>query len=102
MEAVQEIGAVVELMDRDSHTTVFADKECEIDSREGCYLSVFSMSDKSTGVSIKGTKYELEDAELTNDYPLGVSNEFVSKKAAVSVKNGCLMVIVALKDPSCI
>lgn len=91
-------GAVVELVDEGSYITVFADGKIEIDRQDGVYLSVFSLSDRSSGVSIKGTKYELENAELTGDFPLGVSNEFKEKKAAVSVKSGCLMVMLTSYD----
>lgn len=88
-------GAVVEIIDENSSYTVFRDREMIFDRKEGCYLSVFSLSDKSSKVSIRGTKYEVRDCEFTNDFPLGVSNEFVNEKAAVSVKDGCLMVIIA-------
>lgn len=88
-------GAVVEIIDTDSLSAVFANRSMEFNKRGGWYLSVFSLSDKSIGVSIRGTKYEIEDGELTSDFPLGVSNEFAKEKAAVSVKDGCLMVIIA-------
>ena len=59
------------------------------------YLSVFSVSDVCAGVSISGTKYTLENAEITNRFPIGVSNEWTEETARVSVKNGLLIVIVS-------
>ncbi len=56
-------------------------------------VSVFSLSDLSEGVSIKGLKYSLEDACLTNDVPLGVSNEGDGSPAEISVKHGVLYVL---------
>lgn len=64
---------------------------------ENAYFSVFSMSDVSTGVSIQGAKYCVEDFTITRSYPIGTSNEFKENEAVVSVKNGTLLVIVSKK-----
>jgi len=65
---------------------------CFEDSLSG-YVSVFSLGSQSRGVYLKGLKYPLTDATLTNDYPLGVSNEFMGLPSSVSVQNGCILVI---------
>ena len=57
------------------------------------YVSVFSHSEKAEGVYLKGLKYELDNAELTNTYPLGVSNEFIGEESTISVKNGTLVIV---------
>ena len=61
----------------------------------GCrgYVSVFSFTDKSAGVCIKGLKYELEDQVLSSMSPIGVSNEFVGVESKISVGEGILVVI---------
>lgn len=51
------------------------------------------MTDKSIGVDIKGLKYELENAELTNHFPVGVSNEFTGSKSSISVSDGTLLIV---------
>ncbi len=56
-------------------------------------VSVFSLSDMAEGVSIRGLQYTLEDACLTNDVPLGVSNEGDGSPAEISVKHGALYVL---------
>lgn len=56
-------------------------------------ISVFSVSDNSVGVTEKGLFYELTDAVLTSDFPLGVSNKFLGKNALISVKKGKLCII---------
>ena len=61
------------------------------------YLSVLSLSDVSRGVFLKGLKYELEDAVLTNTLPLGVSNEFTGKESRITVKNGTLLLIFPIE-----
>ena len=57
-------------------------------ARDAGYVSVFSHTSESAGVSIKGLKYSLEDAVLTNTFPLGVSNEFVDEVVEISVRSG--------------
>lgn len=57
------------------------------------YLSVFCMGDKALGVYESGLKYQLEDAVLTKEYPVGVSNEFVGEESRVSVREGMLLLV---------
>ena len=57
------------------------------------YISVFSHSDRSEGVTVKGLKYTLDNAQLNNSFPLGVSNEFIGEESIICVKNGTLIVI---------
>ena len=60
--------------------------------RKGWGLSVFSLTDRCTGVCLRGVKYRLEDAVLTNRVPLGVSNEFAAPEAEISLTQGILMI----------
>ncbi|MBR5259205.1 MAG: thiamine diphosphokinase [Eggerthellaceae bacterium] len=59
-------------------------------------VSVFSLSDQSTGVFERGLLYELDDAVITNRTSLGLSNEFVGEPSVVGVESGTLAVMVAL------
>lgn len=54
-------------------------------------LSVFCWGGDAKGVAIRGAHYPLEDAVLTADLPLGVSNHFCGKDVTVSVQQGCLV-----------
>ena len=56
------------------------------------YISVFSAGNRAEGVTLEGLKYPLDDATLTCDYPLGVSNEFTGKPAVVEVRKGTLII----------
>lgn len=63
------------------------------DSMEG-YVNIFSINEKAHGVTIHGLKYELEQATLTNDMPLGISNEFIGVGSEITVEDGTLLIIV--------
>lgn len=56
-------------------------------------VSVFALGGETAGVNLKGLLYALENARLTPEFPLGVSNEFVGKPSRVSVVRGTLLVI---------
>ncbi|MEG2295522.1 MAG: thiamine diphosphokinase [Oscillospiraceae bacterium] len=74
---------------------VIKDSHVVLTKEQGKYLSVFSYSDSSDGVSVQGAKYKLHDALLTNDFPLGVSNEIIENTARVCVKRGTLLIITS-------
>ncbi len=71
---------------------------CTFDEHHQGYLSVFSHSDRCTGVTMKGLKYQLEDAELTNRFPLGVSNEFLGIESTVTVRQGVAILVYDRKN----
>ncbi|MDE6732141.1 MAG: thiamine diphosphokinase [Oscillospiraceae bacterium] len=57
------------------------------------YLSLFAM-DETALVSEVGVKYPLTLHTLTNDFPLGVSNEITEKTAVITSHEGlCLIVL---------
>lgn len=61
---------------------------------DGCrYFSVFSYTEKCTGVSITGAKYPLSDHTLENTFPLGTSNEWLEDTVTVSVNEGTVLII---------
>ncbi len=68
-------------------------EELSLPAREKGRVSVFS-PDETRGVVIRGLKYTLGDATLTNSYALGVSNEFTGFAATISAKEGILTVFV--------
>lgn len=55
-------------------------------------VSVFCAGDRARGVTLRGLKYPLQNAEVTCDFPIGVSNEFTGKEAVISVEQGALLV----------
>lgn len=73
-------------------TAVCNDKICFPKKCKG-YVSVFSHSDKCTEVYIKGLKYTLDNATLTNVFPLGVSNEFIGCESEIIIGNGTAIII---------
>jgi len=65
-----------------------------LEPRSEGLISVFSLTDRCSGVTIRGLKYTLEEGELTSSFPLGVSNEFIGKPAEITVEEGVLLVVM--------
>jgi len=72
--------------------TALKNGQMKFDSDILGYLSVFAYGGKAENVSLRGLKYPLENACLTCDMPLGVSNEFIGESAEISVGNGTLLI----------
>ena len=83
------------LVGGDTKAFLLQNEKYSFNEKERGYISVFAYSNSTSGVTLKNLKYELEDADLTSAFPLGVSNEFVAGKAAqISVKDGVLLVVM--------
>jgi len=56
-------------------------------------VSIFCAGDKAEGITLTGLKYPLDNATITSDNPIGISNETIGKPASISVTNGTLIVM---------
>lgn len=57
------------------------------------YLSLFAL-DETAKVSESGVKYPLDRHTLSNDFPLGVSNEIMAEYASVTIHSGLCAVVL--------
>jgi hypothetical protein len=71
-----------------------------IEIPSGCkYFSLLAAGGDAHGVTIRDTKYNIEDADLCTSFPLGVSNEVPEGNIArVSVREGRLFVITVVSE----
>lgn len=60
-------------------------------------VSLFCLDGAAEGVTIKGLKYEVDKVRISSDFPLGVSNSFVSPQAEISVEDGALLIMYDIK-----
>jgi len=91
-------GGHCHMYGKEAELTVVKNGELRLPEKKHSYLSVFAIGGPCSGVSLSGTGYELSDACLTPDYPLGVSNEWAGPEAVITVKNGMLAVVICSKD----
>jgi thiamine pyrophosphokinase len=90
---LSESGMTGFILGRNSVMTAVTNGTAAFPPRKDGYVSVFSFSERSTGVYLKGVKYELDNACLTNTFPLGVSNEFIGTESSFRVTNGTLLIV---------
>lgn len=63
------------------------------------YLSVFALGQRAEGVTLKGLEYEMENGTISDDFPIGTSNEFIIDEAAqITVRRGTLLLIANWGD----
>ncbi len=93
-----EKGMRVEYIDGENVLFAINSSKIDFSSSANGRISIFSASEMSTGVNIKGLYYELSNATLYNSIPLGVSNEFVSKEGMISVEKGTLYIYTSKKN----
>jgi len=74
--------------------TVIKDSSIEFAKTYKGYISVFSLSDASKGLCEKNLKYTVDNYTMKNDYAIGVSNEFIGKKAYISVDDGIILIVI--------
>lgn len=93
MAYVAEHGGTCELFGKGEHLKTVSDGSVTLPYKENFSLSLFSLTDKCEGVSIKGSAYDCENVTLTNTFPLGVSNKWKEDVVTVSVKSGILLTV---------
>ena len=96
---IKHNGGTGYIMDRDRMLMIAENETVKFNKGNTGYISVFSLSEKSEGVTLKGLMYTLDNGVLTADFPLGVSNEFIQdEEAELSVERGTLLICVEFAD----
>ena len=90
--------AVGYLVDGTGMMFVIKDEAVHLNKNLKGYLSLFSMTKVTKGVSISGMKYELDNYDMTNDFPIGISNEFIGEEAIIQVEDGELACIITYEQ----
>ncbi len=81
------------IIDENVTVTAITNGEIHFYEKSNGIISVFALSENANGVNIKGLKFPLNNALLTSDCPVGVSNEFIGQKSSISVTDGTLTIL---------
>ncbi len=88
-------GLTMWMMDKNNRVTVMEPGEIRIAREEGFKLSVLAYAASCEGVTLEQVKYPLQDAVLYEDFPLGISNEFMGPEAIIRLKAGRLLILLS-------
>ena len=86
-------GARGEIRHGKSILVAFKDGEITFSGDMSGYISVFSLSDESKGVTIENLKYETDNITMYSHLTKGLSNEFIGKSSRISVSDGILLIV---------
>lgn len=86
------------LADEANEVTALLPGAHPIPARPGWYYSIFSAGDAARGVTLKGLKYPLHEATVTNFFPIGISNEFAADTAEVCFSAGVLYLMLSRRE----
>lgn len=90
LEFLQKLGAYGEICDKTTKIRVCCDS---LTVQKGCkYFSVFAVG-SAKAVTIRGAKYNLDNASIDSHYQYGISNEVADDLATVSVGQGTVIVM---------
>ena len=91
-------GGQAWMLDRQTRMTVIGPGEFRLPVGFEGTVSLFAMDSCLENVTIRGMKYEVEDAMIRNDYPVGCSNETLHSgkgaEAAISIGKGAGLLIM--------
>jgi len=91
-------GAIGRLYDKNFVYSAICNETVTLTGEKDAVFSVFAMDGPARGITIRGAKYSLENAELRPDFPLGVSNHFLDGEVEITVKDGALIIGAEMKE----
>jgi thiamine pyrophosphokinase len=66
----------------------------ELSGKPGDTLSLIPVRGRAEGITTRGLEYALDNGNLEFGSPCGVSNEFCTNRASVSLRKGLLVCVV--------
>lgn len=90
------------MLDHNACGTIISDNEWvklrragmyKLERKNGQTVSLLAFSEKVEGLNLSGFKYGAESIELTNSFPLGISNVIISDEAHINFSCGTLLII---------
>ncbi len=90
----QRAGVPIHMMDAHNRIRLITEPiKLKKEEQFGAFISLIPHGGSVRGLTLRGMKYPLEDAVLTPDVSLGISNEITGEEASISFTEGELFVL---------
>lgn len=94
---IASYGGIGEIVSDTEHMRTITSSEGQIMLKKSTeYFSLFALTDKVSGLCIKGSSYDVDNVVLTNNFPLGLGNSFADETVYISIGSGVLLIIQSL------
>jgi thiamine pyrophosphokinase len=88
-------GARAQMADEQNLLEIRFPSAFVVEPRKDRKLSLLPFAGDVSGITVKNAAYPLNNATLTSDFPLGISNEFLDSPVEISFKQGILLTILS-------
>lgn len=98
MAYAASIGCVCELHSENEYMRTLSspnDNMAVINRTDDTSLSLFSLTDECTNLTIKGAKYNTDNITLRNNFPLGLGNTWIDDKVTITFDEGILLIVLS-------
>ncbi len=86
-------GIPARLVDELNEVILISGETISLQGQPGERFSLLPLSDYASGITIRGTKYQLNNETLEQGESRGISNEFSGSEASICIGTGYLLVI---------
>ncbi|MFV0496551.1 MAG: thiamine diphosphokinase [Candidatus Fimivivens sp.] len=90
---LSEAGADGQIIGPGDHVQLLKNGTLHIPHRSAYTFSIFAYGGKAVGVTLEGMQYPLNNAVVTETFPIGLGNHIIEPMGRVSVSDGTLLVV---------
>ncbi|MFH2057366.1 MAG: thiamine diphosphokinase [Pseudomonadota bacterium] len=91
LKKLAEQNIPARIIDKNNELIMVCDS-IELEGNPGDLLSIIPVTDKVTGITLKGLEYPMENGQIEMGSSIGISNHFVQNRATISIQTGRLIV----------
>lgn len=95
LDYLVERGGQAALADEQNYIRMVLPGSYTVEPVQNAHFSLLPYGGCVCGLTEKNVEYELENATLTPDFPLGVSNEFCSGPVEINFSEGTLLIFIS-------